>query len=172
MIQNNQLHIRKMEHHDYPLMVMWLNNPEVLKFYEEPPSSLESIAAKYGPRIDGDHYVTPCIVELANHPIGYMQYYPIQSRDYSAYSLDTNSNYFGIDQFIGESELWGQGLGTQLIQALLLYLKGRQAEGVILEVKKSNSRAIKSYQKCGFEITKELNDEYYAMACSLTLPKK
>lgn len=172
MIQTDELLIRKMTHHDYPLMVEWLNNPEVLNYYEEPPSSLERIAAKYGPRIDGNHYVTPCIVEVANLPIGYMQYYPIQRRDYSNYSLDADSNYFGIDQFIGEPELWGQGLGTQMIQAMLLHLKDLLADGVVLEVKKSNSRAIKSYQKCGFEITKELNDECYVMACIFTFSNK
>ena len=66
-----------MDKADFNLMVKWLNNQQVLEFYEEPPSNLERVINKYGPRIDGKHYVTPCIVEYNNESIGYIMRFKI-----------------------------------------------------------------------------------------------
>ncbi|WP_159172900.1 GNAT family N-acetyltransferase, partial [Exiguobacterium oxidotolerans] len=75
MVLDGDVHIRMMTTNDFYLMVKWLNNQKVLEFYEEPPSNLERVINKYGPRIKREHYVTPCIVEYKNQPIGYIQYY-------------------------------------------------------------------------------------------------
>ncbi|KIL53556.1 N-acetyltransferase GCN5 [Jeotgalibacillus alimentarius] len=112
MIEKGDLHIRLMTASDFDHMVKWLNNPQVLEFYEEPPSDMARVRRKYGPRIEGSHYVTSCIAIYQNQPIGYIQYYPIQQDDFVTYGLDQNQNVYGIDQFIGEPTLWGEGIGT------------------------------------------------------------
>ena len=122
VILDKELHIRLMDNSDFDLMVKWLNDQRVLEFYEEPPSNLDRVINKYGPRIEGNHYVTSCIVEYKNESIGYIQYYEIQETELKNYGYLGNHNIFGIDQFIGEPELWGKGIGTKVIEMMLKFL--------------------------------------------------
>ena len=166
MILDVDVNIRAMTNNDFYLMVKWLNNQKVLEFYEEPPSNLDRVINKYGPRIEGEHYVTPCIVEYKNEPIGYIQYYKIQETDLKKYELPKNQNIYGIDQFIGEPQLWGKGIGSLMIRMMLDYLwDNKGASKVVLDVKKNNKRAISSYNKCGFKQIKELNNDSILMEC-------
>lgn len=164
MLQKEQLLIRRMNTNDFEIMVKWLNDDKVLTFYEEPPTNLERVINKYGPRVEGKHYVTPCIIEYLEQPIGYIQYYEIQEDKRNLYGYTTNEKIYGIDQFIGETQLWGKGIGTSMIRMMLDYLGIKlNAARVVLEVKISNARAIASYKKCGFKIAKNLNNNMYLM---------
>ena len=167
MIKQDDLLIRLMNANDFEMMVKWLNDEKVLQFYEEPPTDLNRVIKKYGPRIEGTHYVTPCIVELNEQPIGYIQYYEIQEEELKSYGYAANQGIYGIDQFIGETYLWGKGLGTAMIRMMLNYLSTtKNASRVMLEVKKSNMRAIASYKKCGFKVIKNLNNGLWLMEWS------
>lgn len=153
-----------MTNNDFGLMVKWLNDQKVLEFYEEPLSNLDRVIHKYGPRIEGKHYVVPCIVEYKNEPIGYIQYYKIQEIDLKKYGYPENQTIYGIDQFIGEHKLWGKGIGSSMIRMMLEYLsENKGVSKIVLEVKKTNSRAIASYKKCGFKQIKELNNDLNLM---------
>jgi len=164
MIGNDELLIRVMTHDDLGMMVSWLNDPKVIQYYEERPLNQDEVLKKYGPRIEGKHYVSPCIVEYNNRSIGYIQYYEVQEAELKTYGYPLNQHIFGIDQFIGVTELWGKGLGTSMILLMLRYLsKTKGASRVVLEVKTNNSRAISCYEKCGFRKIKELNDDLVLM---------
>ena len=70
----------------------------------------------------------------------------------------SDENIYGIDQFIGETDYWGQGIGTLLVKsmtAFLLHKKG--AKKVIMDPEARNERAIRCYEKCGFKKVKELH---------------
>ena len=160
MMQNDELLIRVMNSDDYDIMVKWLNDSRVLEFYEESPADLEKVTKKYGPRIEGIHYVKPYVVEYKNKRVGYIQYYEIQENDLKRFGYPQNHDMYGIDQFIGETELWGKGIGTSMILLMLNYLSNhKNATRVVLEVKNHNSRAISCYKKCGFRKIKEINDD-------------
>ena len=164
MIQKDGLLIRLMHSNDFEVMVKWLNDEQVLEYYEEPPSDIERVIKKYGPRVEGKHYVTPCIIEHKEKPIGYIQYYEIQKGELKSYGYTTNQRIYGIDQFIGETHLWGKGIGTSMILMMLHHLSiNKNASRVVLEVKKSNGRAISSYKKCGFREIKDLNNDLCLM---------
>lgn len=163
MILKNDLLIRLMNDNDFEVMVKWLNDQSVLEFYEEPPSNIDMVIKKYGPRVEGKHYVIPCIV-YKKEPVGYIQYYELQEDELKRYGYSANQNIYGIDQFTGETQLWGKGIGTTMILMMLNYLsKNKGASSVVLEVKKNNSRAISSYKKCGFRKIKELYTDLYLM---------
>ncbi|QOY35450.2 GNAT family N-acetyltransferase [Anaerobacillus isosaccharinicus] len=74
-----------MNRKDFDVMVKWLNDQDVLEFYEEAPSNLDLVTKKYGPRVEGEHYVVPCIVEYKNEPIGYIQFYEIRVDELEKY---------------------------------------------------------------------------------------
>lgn len=164
MILKDEILIRQMTNNDFYIMLKWLNDPRVLEFYEEPPTNLERVINKYGPRIEGKHYVTSCIVEYKNEPVGYIQYYKIQETELEKYGYTENQIIYGIDQFIGEPKLWGKGIGTLMIQMMLSFLSHKKGVSkIVLEVKKSNERAIASYKKCNFKHIMELKNELNLM---------
>lgn len=163
MIQTNELNIRAMSESDYPYMVKWLNDDLVIEYYG-PRLTLEEVIAKYGPRINNEHYVMPCIVEYKDKPIGYIQYYEILKEQLKIYGYSLEESIYGIDQFIGETSLWGKGIGTQMIIGLLECLSSKNGVfKVVLDVKSTNLQAIKCYEKCGFRIVKGLEDDHFLM---------
>ena len=167
MIEMGDIYLRKMNYDDIGMMVKWLSDKKVLEFYEESPSDLEMVMEKYGPRIEGKHNVTPCMVEYKNQPIGYIQFYKIQRADLKKYGYPLNQVIYGIDQFIGHTDLWGKGIGTSMIQLMLNYLSSQGIYQIVLEVKRYNDRAIRCYVKCGFKKIKDLNNELDLMECVL-----
>lgn len=155
--------LRKMRDHldDYKLMTKWLSDPEVLKYYEgrDKAFTLEKAVEKYRARILGQSPVVPCIMEYNKTPIGYIQYYIIDPEEYEIQDLKTIAPYkkpYGIDLFIGETDYWNKGIGTDLIKSMIDYLfKNKNADAIFIDPQITNIRAIRSYEKCGFKaITK------------------
>lgn len=163
MIHKGCLTIRTMSENDYPYMTNWLNDDLVVEHYG-PRLTFEQVIAKYGPRINNEHYVTACIVEYKGAPIGYMQYYDTPKDQLKIYGYPLEEPIYGIDQFIGEPRLWGKGIGTQMVSALLEYLNSiHDVSKVVLDVKETNLQAINCYKKCGFQIVKNLEDNHFLM---------
>lgn len=67
------------------------------------------------------------------------------------------AEYFG---YIGEKELWGKGLGQQILMNILYEAKQLKLIKVNLVVLKDNIRAIKSYKKFGFKEAGIINDKF------------
>lgn len=62
-----------------------------------------------------------------------------------------------MDQFIGETDYWNKGIGTLLIHTMVNYLATQKsAARIIMDPQASNKRAIRCYEKCGFEKVKLL----------------
>lgn len=69
----------------------------------------------------------------------------------------SNKIVYGMDQFIGDPNYWNKGIGTQYVKMIIDFLqKERNADAIILDPRKNNTRAVHMYQKAGFKIIKEL----------------
>jgi RimJ/RimL family protein N-acetyltransferase len=56
---------------------------------------------------------------------------------------------------IGEPQLWGLGIGTQAMQAMMEIAKNRLGLKFLwLSVREANVRAVTCYKKCGFIVKK------------------
>lgn len=159
LAQHNGIGIRKMTdtEADYALMAQWLSKPEVLDYYggRSKPFDLAAIKKKYEPRVRGLGSVKPCMIEYDQEAIGFIQFYPIDPVEYNAVgiiSLENDDTPFGLDLFIGQPNLWNKGFGTSAIQLMIDYLfKTGQAKTIYIDPVTSNTRAIRSYEKCGFQ---------------------
>ena len=160
LIQKDEITIRRMQDnlHDYQLMAKWLTDEKVLEFYEgrDNPFPLERIIKEYAPSAMVNDLVVPCIFLYRGLPIGYLQYYFLNEDEKQNYGLGESEDICGIDLFIGEIEYWNKGIGTKVILTVLNYLFELQVTKIVVDPEVWNTRAIRCYEKCGFQKVKLL----------------
>ena len=61
------------------------------------------------------------------------------------------NDWYETQIVIGEKKYWGKGYGTKAIKLLIKRAKKLNISKIYLEVRPTNIRAIKSYEKCGFK---------------------
>lgn len=155
------MEIRKMRHGDLGMMTKWLNTQEVLEFFGNPAASpsAKEIKVKYAPRIDGTVAVEPYIVETEGKPFAFMQCYRLTDEDYKSYGYSIEETIYGIDQFIGEPELFGKGYGTRMVTEFACFIfNEKRADAIVLDPELTNPRAIRCYEKCGFRKVKKIEE--------------
>lgn len=157
LFQNDKLSVRLLELKDDSLLAKWLSDPSVLKFYEGRDNAfdLEKVHEKFYDREPG---VVRCIVEFDQTPIGYIQYYQVDSDERELYGYTEVADViYGMDQFIGEVTYWNNGIGTLLVNSMVEFLvKQNHADRVVMDPQTWNERAIRCYEKCGFKKMKLL----------------
>ncbi|MCR8723198.1 GNAT family N-acetyltransferase [Frigidibacter sp. ROC022] len=127
---------------DLPLLRRWRQAPHVLRWWPqegaEPPGQV-------------DPGTVPSIVELAGRPFAYIQDYGVHDEpDHHFAYLPPGAR--GIDQFIGEADMLGQGHGPAFIDQHVRSLFGAGAPAVGTDPHPDNRRAIRAYEKAGFRI--------------------
>ncbi|WP_313893624.1 GNAT family N-acetyltransferase [Psychrobacillus sp.] len=151
LFQNGKLSVRPLEQQDSSLLVKWLSNPVVLEFYEGRDNAfdLEKVQESF---YNDEPEVVRCIVEVGKIAIGYIQFYRIDAEERTLYGYtNEKETIYGMDQFIGEVEYWNKGIGTALVQSMVEFLfEQKQVERVVMDPQTWNERAIRCYEKCGF----------------------
>jgi aminoglycoside 6'-N-acetyltransferase len=140
---------------DVARIVAWLRDPEVGAWWH-------GLTETYDERFVHEHvlggdepHVTKAIVELDGRPIGFQQWYPLAEEPEALreYGVDVGDAAYGIDQFIGDSSLHGQGVGTRQVRAVADWLVGPEGPGarrVFTDPVVENARAVRCYEKAGF----------------------
>ncbi len=156
-IQNERLTIRELVDADKSLLVKWLSDPEVLRFYEgrDRPLDLAQVEEDFYGEAEDE---TRCLILFDGDPIGYVQFYPVGYKERKMYGYsDPLEILYGMDQFIGEPAYWNKGIGTQLVEMIVAYLlTEKNAERIVMDPQTWNERAIRCYEKCGFKKVKLL----------------
>ncbi|XXM74067.1 tetratricopeptide repeat protein [Lysinibacillus sphaericus] len=156
-LTHGRIKIRSIKEEDKYIIKKWLSDPEVLKYYEgrDRPFTLEMVEEKF---LIGSPEVVRCIVTFEDLEIGYLQYYPIDEEERNKYGYSHSREViYGTDQFIGESGLWNQGIGTLMINEVKKYLtETTGADRLVMDPMVWNERAIKCYEKCGYKKMKIL----------------
>ncbi|WP_046175838.1 GNAT family N-acetyltransferase [Domibacillus indicus] len=156
LFQKGKLKIRVLEESDGQKLVKWLSDPVVLQFYEGRDNAfdLEKVQKEFYNKEEG---VTRGIIEFDKKEIGYIQYYPLGKKEKEQYGYEEEDIIYGTDQLIGEVDYWNKGIGKVLIKAVVEHLiKAKQAQKVVMDPQEWNIRAIRCYEKCGFEKVKLL----------------
>ena len=145
IIRGERVFLRAGERSDIANFVRWFNDGETTSYLSmRSPMSVameekwfEDMLSRQGK--DSYHFVI-CMIE-DSRPIGTM----------GLFAIDHVNGHAGIGISIGEKDLWGKGLGTDAMNALLDFGFGMlRLERLWLEVYDFNSRARRSYDKCGF----------------------
>lgn len=145
IIRGERVFLRAGERSDIANFVRWLSDGETTSFLSmRSPMSVameekwfDDMLARQGK--DAYHFVI-CMLE-DSRPIGTL----------ALFGIDYVNGHAGIGISIGEKTLWGKGLGTDAMNALVDFGFGMlRLERLWLEVYDFNSRARRSYDKCGF----------------------
>jgi RimJ/RimL family protein N-acetyltransferase len=147
VVRGERVYLRGSERSDIPNFVRWFNDSENQSYISmrapmtvaEEEAWFEDMIKRQG---KSDYHFVMCLIE-DDRPIGTLGLFDINYVNGTA----------GIGISIGEKELWGQGLGTDAMNALLDFGFGQlRLERLWLEVYDYNARARRSYEKCGFTL--------------------
>ena len=139
---------RPMQDADMPLVQRWLIQPHVAEWWHD-PTTLEYVSG------DLDHPdVAQFIVTLDDRPLGYLQCYQIGEWHDSFGPQPAGTR--GLDQFIGEADMLGRGHGSAFVRAFIEQLFAAGVPQVVIDPRPDNPRAIRAYEKAGFEPQHEI----------------
>ena len=143
-----RVRLRPPERKDLPLFVQWLRNPELRQYVTVRYISLaleerwfEGLLSSTGaPSPSRLHFVIEVLED--EQAIGVISLEAINWRDREA----------EVGIIIGEPEFWGQGYGTDAMRAILnVGFRWYNLHRIFLHVVAGNERAVRSYEKCGFQ---------------------
>jgi len=156
LYKSKDLTVRELEKGDEALLVAWLSNPALLKFYEgrDRPHNLAMVREHFY----NDEDVVRCIVEYQGEPVGYIQFYLLDQDELVEYGYaGLDQVIYGTDQFIGEIGMWNHGIGAKMVRSMIKYLaEEKKANRVVMDPHVKNGRAIACYEKCGLKKVKLL----------------
>lgn len=139
---------------DLPMIARWLAEPHVAEWWDDPQTEIAAIRE----HIDSVS-VEPLIVELDGRPIAYLQAYDPHLEEGHPYA-DQPFGTLGIDLSIGVPDLVGIGHGSAIVRQFATELFEEGAPRVIIDPHPKNGRAIRAYEKAGFQPIGRRNSEY------------
>ncbi len=151
-----------METADRDAVHRWLNNPEVMPFWQgrNLPRSREWVQEHYTPMVEGAG-ATRCFIiessdgEAEDNLIGFLY----GTRHLGDYGV---ARVAELDIMIGERSYWSQGYGTDVVRTFLGHLFGDwKVHRVFLVTFAFNARAIRCYEKAGLKREGVLREAEY-----------
>jgi aminoglycoside 6'-N-acetyltransferase len=138
-------HFSPVTRSDLPLLYQWQRQPHVLEWWDD-PDDLEELAEALE-----DPFNRRFLVQLEGFAIGYIQAYdPHGWPDH--HFAHQPAGVRGVDQFIADENLLGQGHGAAFVRQFCDRLFAEGAPVVVTDPHPANFRAIRAYEKAGFSI--------------------
>lgn len=137
---------------DIPMLHRWRNTPHVAQWWQPPTLDYPTALEEYTFYMRPDSGVQAYIIELDQHPIGYMQAWQVQQfPDYNPF-VTLSPHTTGLDLFIGEALYLYRGLGAHLIHTFIQahVFTHPSVPDCIIDPLPDNRSAIRAYEKVGF----------------------
>jgi RimJ/RimL family protein N-acetyltransferase len=144
--------LRPMIEADWPDLLRWNSDPEVLYFSEGDDVAAYTLEEVQGIYREISQSAFCFIIEYQGHSIGecWLQRMNLTRIlvDYPGFDL------WRIDLLIGEKTLWGLGLGTEVIHLLTEFaFQGEGADYVFgLDIADDNPRSRRAFEKNGYQL--------------------
>ena len=145
---------------DLRLLHDWLRRPHALRWYGD-HGTYEDVVAHYLPAIEGsdptDHYIV--VVDGAD--IGMVQTYIVADHpDYATVVGITDRGTAGVDIVIGEEELTGKGLGTEILRRFVdeIVFARPETTACVADPDPRNISSVRAFEKAGFHAVETFVD--------------
>lgn len=151
MKNNTIISFKKLSNADLPIFTNWFSNSHVRSWWPVPQKDelLEHFLKRIRSKNTFGYIVNP-----NDKPIGYIQYYYIdpQGEKTGKGLPKLPPNTIGTDQFIGEAQYIGKGIGTLMLKKFIQFLQEIEpkTKTIIVDPDPANLVAIRCYEKVGF----------------------
>lgn len=147
--------LRPLGRADFDLLAVWLDDPEVARWWPDPhdPADLE---AACGPTIDDHDPTEVLVVEEDGAPVGLVQRYRLADEPAWAASL-VPADPFGIDYLLGAPGSRGRGLGTRIVGRFVADSWDRYpgCHACVVGVDRDNAASLGLLRRLGFRTVYE-----------------
>ena len=153
MIEGDKTRLRRIERTDIPTFVRWFSDPEVREFLLiNRPISMAEEERWFENQLNDQNSELFAIETHDGRHIG----------NVGLHQLDWIHRSAEMGIVIGEKEFWGKGYGSDAVQALLGFAFDElNLHRISLKVYEDNDRAIRAYEKSGFQHEGRLRDAIY-----------
>ncbi|MCD4525100.1 GNAT family N-acetyltransferase [Nocardioides sp. cx-173] len=148
---DNRVAVRPMTPGDLPDMARWLAADHVRRWWPTDDTTLEGVAARYGPSIDGMTPTRMYVAEVNGRSVGFLQDYRV--RDHPDFAMLTpDPDAIGVDYAIGEPSWLGRGFGARLLWAWMPRALRRfpDARSLFAAPDHRNAASLRVLDKVGF----------------------
>lgn len=145
----------------FPLIHQWFNKPHVQAFYSLREWTFEEVHKKLMPYVQGEKQMKCFMIYYGEHPIGYIQSYPIKEHPWENQDLpdEVIQEAAGMDLFIGEEEYVGRGLGCEVVNQFLERQIWPSYRYCLADPDIRNEVSVRLFQKCGFIEHKQIGSK-------------
>lgn len=157
VLRTERLVLRPMAEDDWPTLLRWNRDPDVLRYWDPPepePWTLEKLEEVYR-SISEDALMF--LAEMDGRPIAecWLQRMNLPR----ILERHAGEDVRRIDLSIGEKDLWGRGLGTEIVRALVaLGFERERCDRICVTVSRANMRSRRAFEKAGLAIVGEVHD--------------
>ena len=144
---------------DLPLVHEWLGREHVRRWWGE-RGDLQRTIDHYGPSLDGRDPTDLYAILVGGRDAGMIQTYIVA--DYPDYAalVGVGEDVAGLDLFLGEDELLGRGLGTEIIRRFVseVVWSRAAAHACVADPDVENISSLRAFEKAGFRRVGEFVD--------------
>jgi RimJ/RimL family protein N-acetyltransferase len=154
------LRFRALQPDDLRLVHEWLQRPHVRRWWSD-QETYEEVCEHYLPSIDGEEPTDHYIVFLDEQPVGFIETYLVSDHPDYAALVGVGEGVAGVDLFIGDVGLIGQGLGTEIIRRFVeeIVFASPATTGCIAGPDARNAASIRAFEKAGFRLVKQFVED-------------
>src|SRR5262245_26521112 len=153
------IRFRPLTREDLPLVHEWHQRPHIRRWWVE-RKTFEETEAHYVPTIEGSEPTDHNIALLDDEPFGLIQTYLVS--DYPDYAalIGQGEGTAGVDLYIADEALTGQGLGTEMLRTFVDEIVFARPETIVCTADPDvrNTASIRAFEKAGFRTVRELVD--------------
>ena len=137
---------------DLPLLHDWLQRPHVRRWWYDASDTLAGTRAQYLPAIEGSDPTNLYFILVDEQAVGMIETYLIADHPEYAALTGTGEGVAGVDVLIGEEELTGRGLGTEVIRRFVheIVFDRPEVHACIATVEAANAASLRAFEKAGF----------------------
>jgi aminoglycoside 6'-N-acetyltransferase len=129
----------------------WLQREHVRRWWDE-HASHEDVAEHYLPSIEGRRPVDLYLILLDGRPVGFIQRYLVADHPDFAARIGLGAGVAGVDLFLGEEELTGKGLGSEVLRRFVsdVVFAEPGTTACIADPDLRNAASLRAFEKAGF----------------------
>jgi len=145
MIKGDKVVLRALAPSDAGALWRWHNDPDVMEWMHDPyPTSLDEVEKELAGRPGNTHASLTLVIETSDgRAVGLVALRGAEPESASA----------ELDIYLGEKDVWGQGLGTDAMRTVCRYgFEKMNLHRIELGVAEGNERARTVYDKVGFVV--------------------